>query len=307
VDDWLHPLLRFAHYSVLLGLFGVTAFRAIRLRRLESATKVFGASTGLVAAAVLAPLLSACLMLTGIAAMMGQPLGALAWPTVAAILTGTDIGQAFAVRAALLTLAAAALLANGRGRPANGIAALLFGCALATLPWSGHAAATEGVAGVIHRSSDALHLLAAGLWIGAICWFLRLTLIAHRHPEVMPPAALLSILHGFAPFGAALVTVVSLTGLVNAQAIFGLANTREILDTAYGTMLAAKIALVGAMLAFSARNALFVRENPTLAQSSPPETATLSALRRSLAAELILAAFVIALVAVIGIAAPMGG
>src|SRR3546814_3162192 len=46
--------------------------------------------------------------------------------------------------------------------------------AVATLVWAGHAGATEGTAGTVHRVSDILHLIAAAAWIGAIGAFLIL-------------------------------------------------------------------------------------------------------------------------------------
>jgi putative copper resistance protein D len=81
-----------------------------------------------------------------------------------------------------------------------------------TLGWSGHAAATEGALGWVHRLGNGVHLLAAGLWIGAIGGFGHLTMIAHRKPGRVPVVPLLAAMHAFAPFGVALVATVSITG-----------------------------------------------------------------------------------------------
>jgi copper resistance protein D len=102
---------------------------------------------------IAAPLVSAALMLVGIAAMMGQPVTALEWPTIEVMVISTSIGWAFLQRLGLL-LAAALLL---RFSPIA--AALLFALVLVTLPWSGHAAASEGLLGLAHCLNDALHML----------------------------------------------------------------------------------------------------------------------------------------------------
>src|SRR3546814_13267050 len=57
---------------------------------------------------------------------------------------------------------------------AAAILTLAGSVAVATLVWSGHAGATEGAAGTLHRASDILHLIAEAVWIGAIGAFLML-------------------------------------------------------------------------------------------------------------------------------------
>ena len=101
MEDWLEPGLRFLHYALLLGLFGWTAFRVIGLRELNWQQRGNGFAVAMVGA-VLAPLVSLVLMLTSIAAMMGQPLFALEGPMIEAMIFGTDLGWAFLFRAALL-------------------------------------------------------------------------------------------------------------------------------------------------------------------------------------------------------------
>ena len=224
MEDWLEPGLRFLHYALLLGLFGWTAFRVIGLRELNCQQWGNGFAVAMVGA-VLAPLVSLVLMLTSIAAMMGQPLAALEGPMVEAMIFGTDLGWAFLFRAALLGGGLIALLLRNRLASALPIAALCYAAALITLAWSGHAAATEGGLGLFHRLNDGLHLLAAGLWLGAIGWFLHLVIKAHRRNENAQARNLLGVMHRFAPLGVTLVSVVAITGLINAQLIFGITNS----------------------------------------------------------------------------------
>jgi putative copper resistance protein D len=299
--DWLHPSLRFLHYALLFGLFGLTALRAFGLQKLALAPEA-GRGVVVIACACLAPIFSATLMLVSIAEMMGQPLTMLKWASFEAMVLSTDMGWAFIARIAMLSLAALAIATKvQRGLT---IAALFYGLALLTLAWSGHAASTEGTLGLLHRINDGLHLLAAGLWIGAIGWFLHLVISAHRNPNEIAPERLLDAIHRFAPLGIALVTVVAATGLINSHFIFGLGNGVQVLKTEYGFLLAVKSILVVMMLLFAARNASIGRQSARAGIN--PTATTLAALRASLAAELLLAAGVLAIVAFVGLASPMG-
>jgi putative copper resistance protein D len=299
--DWLNPSLRFLHYALLLGLFGLTAFRALGLQKLALAPEA-GRGVVVITCALLAPIFSATLMLVSIAEMMGQPLSMLEWASFEAMVLSTDMGWAFIARLAMLSLAA--LVIATKVRRGLTIAALFYGLALLTLAWSGHAAATEGTLGLLHRINDGLHLLAAGLWIGAIGWFLHLVIAAHRNPVNIAPEPLLDVVHRFAPFGIALVAVVTATGLINSHLIFGLSNGVQVLKTEYGFLLAAKTTLVILMIMLAARNASIGRQS---ARTDINSTATtLAALRASLAAELLLAAGVLVIVAFVGLASPMG-
>jgi copper resistance protein D len=290
--------LRFLHYAVLLGLFGWTAYRAIGLRAPVWAGLAFHRAA-LIVLTLVAVLLSSVLQLTSIAAMMGMPVGDLNTEVVRAMLLGTGMGWAFLIRFACLLAALAAL-----GTSRQGIASLCFAVALMTLGWSGHAAASEGMFGLVHRLNNGVHLIAAGLWLGAIGWFLYLVRAAHRRDDV-PPQALLAVMHGFAPLGVALVGIVALTGIINAQLIFGLQNGSSVLSTHYGLLLAAKVALVLVMMGFGAHNAHIGRGYARGRAEVARESATLNSLRASLAGELAFGVAVVALVAVFGMMSPM--
>ncbi len=304
MEDWLQPALRFLQYALLMGLFGCAGFRIVGLHGAGWLPVESGRSAALVAAG-LAPIVSTGLMLASIAAMMGQPLATLDWPMIEAMTLSTDMGWAFLVRTALLVAGFLALVV-GRRSAGLSIAAVCFAAALMTLGWSGHAAATEGGLGTFHRVSNGAHLLAAALWLGAIGWFVRLSVLAHREPERVPVAPLLAAMHGFAPFGVALVASVSITGLINAQLIFGLENSAATLSTDYGMMLTVKIAIVGGMLAFGGHNARISRRSVLTGERAELDHgAALSILRRSLALEMVLGIIVIGLVAILGMLSPV--
>lgn len=303
MEDWFQPALRFVQYALLLGLFGWAGFRVVGLSAADWVPERSGRAAA-IGAAVLAPIVSAGLMLASIAAMMGQPLTTLDWSMIESMTLSTDMGWAFMARTGLIVAGLVALIIGRRA--GLSIAALCFAATLLTLGWSGHAAATEGALGWVHRLGNGIHLLAAGLWLGAIGWFAHLTVIAHRqhgHSFALP---LLTIMHRFAPLGVALVAIVSVTGLLNAQLIFGLENSAATLTTTYGLLLAAKIAIVGGMLAFGAHNAWISRGSVgTNGVAEQSESAVLASLRRSLATELMLGIVVIGLVAILGMLSPM--
>lgn len=304
MGGWLETILRFAHYALLLGLFGWTAFRLIGLRKLIGISQEW-VGPWLSISAIAAPFISIMLMLVSIAAMMGVPFTALDWPMTEAMIFGTDMGRAFVVRISLLALGLCALLYLSRTERALPIASLSYLAALITLGWSGHAAATEGAMGLFHRLNNGVHMVAAGLWIGAIAWFLLLTVKVHRQHNDVFVHALLSALHRFAPMGVALIAVVTVTGLINSQMIFGLANSAAVLGTNYGLLLLVKIVLVGGMLAFGARNAFVARDITNRDDCGRnEEDMALSAIRRSLAGEFMLAALVIGVVAIFGMMSP---
>ena len=249
---------------------------------------------------------SVAVMIFGVAAMMGQPVWQLELATIEAVITGTSIGWAFVVRLVLLFMAAATLMMNSRPIYANAVAASLFGFALATLPWSGHAAGSEEVWGVVHKLGDTIHLLAAGLWLGAISWFLYLIVEVDRRPGEIIPDGVLADMHRFAPLGVILVGIVGVTGLANAQFIFGVENSLAVLKTGYGALLIGKVMLVGLMLIFAARNAHFARRHSKVVSPQTGDTAHIvSQLRISLATEIALATAVIGLTAWIGTMSPM--
>lgn len=301
MGDWFQLLLRLLHYAILLGLFGLTAFATLALRQIDGAQLDVAHSRFPSASAMIALVIAAALMLVSIAAMMGQPVWRLEWATISAMLLTTSMGYAFIAQMVFLIVGAGALWALPSPR-AMWVATPFYAVAVLTMAWSGHAAATEGLWGLFHRLSDGVHLLASGLWIGAIGWFVHLTFVAHRTPPQIAPEQLLIAMHRFAPLGVLLVVIVAVTGLINAQMIFGLPNSGAVLETRYGWLLAVKLVLVGVMLLLAARNAALARRPLTNRESA---TATLVNVRLTLGAELLSAFAILGLVAVLGMASPM--
>lgn len=302
--DFLGLVLRVAQYSLLLGLFGWSAFWLLGLRSVDW-LRADRAPNFAVIAALAAPVVSAALMLISIAAMMGVPVVELDLPMIESMILGTDMGFAFLVRSGLLLTGLAAILALRNRQAALAFAAGCYGCALVTLGWSGHAAATEGGLGLFHRLNNGIHLVSAGLWLGAIGRFLVLTFRCYKDPDEAKAHAVLKAMHAFAPMGISLVALVAVSGTVNSHLIFGLPNVAATFATPYGILLAIKLALVAAMVAFGAHHARVSRGAATAVRDGNVYPAqALGALQRTLIAEFLLGLLAIGLVAVFGTMSP---
>ena len=116
------------------------------------------------------------------------------------VATGTQFGVSVRTRAVagLAALAVAATL-----RPSTRLwraSAGLGAVALASFAWSGHGADGEGAAGLFKLAADVLHLLAAGVWLGALAALLLLVLSVRR-AQAAALQALYGALEGFSGVG----------------------------------------------------------------------------------------------------------
>lgn len=199
-------------------------------------------------------------------------------------------GQGAAVR--LLALGALAMLA--RSSRSSMLPTMLGVVALGSLAWSGHAGAGEGGAGLLHKASDILHLIAAAIWIGTLA--LLLVAIGRRAPAIDD---IVQALRRFATIGTAVVGVLIVTGVLNLAMIADLGRPTDLIASAYGQTLAVKVALFLAMLAFAAANRW--RFTPQLEDAAGRDT---RAIRMSLSLELCLGIAVVLVVALLGTLSP---
>jgi len=240
-------------------------------------------------------LASAFWLLASAAAMTGTPLTPPDWATAEILLTMTPIGTILAIRgvALLLTIILAAL---PRG---NQWAILPAAIAAATLAWTGHAGATEELAGALHRAADVAHIWAASAWLGALAVLLHAVFTLHATSSNVHRVG--RMLSQFAIIGTVIVATVVLSGIVNGVMIVGIANLPALTGSTYGWLLAAKLALFAFMLALAAANRW--RHSPALEQGPPARP--LAHLRLSLLLETSAAIAIIALVAALGTLDPM--
>lgn len=209
---------------------------------------------------------------------LGQPLAASG--TAAPWVAGwqTSFGLTVATAVAALLLAWIGLHARGeRWRRAGSLAALAgVGLALAL---SGHASAAAPQ--WLTRPAVFLHAVAVAYWIGAL---IPLALMVRRAPTQTLPAA-----RRFSAGALVAVAVLTLAGL--ALAVVQVEAPMNLIGTAYGQVLIAKLALVAGLLGLAAANLLWL--TPALAN---PEGAGGTWLVRSVAAEIVLSLAILALV-----------
>ena len=183
------------------------------------------------------------------------------------VLTQTAFGDAWMLRLAMASLLTVLLLLPkpnpGVALASDIISALLAAGLAASLAWAGHAAATEGLDGTIHLASDAMHLVAAGAWLGAL-WPLSILLDRARQAAGPPSAAIAyQATRRFSILGMISVAAIVASGAVNTYEILGIAAFS--LGTDYNRLLLAKIGLFAAMIAIAAVNRQ--RLTPRLAEA----------------------------------------
>lgn len=208
------------------------------------------------------------------------------------VLLHTSVGTAWIWQAAGT---AALLLAFAIGKEQRRMLAtsLAAGFLLIGLAMIGHASMHSGVIGLLHRASDALHVLAAGAWVGSLIPVFLI--LRPATTSTFPGEARLALIR-FSTAGHLAVALALLSGIVNTLMIIGGLPTDW--SAPYQLLLSMKIAGVGAMLALALANRYIAV--PRLARH---ETA-MTWLRAGTLAEVAIAAIVIALVAIFGMLEP---
>jgi putative copper resistance protein D len=177
--------------------------------------------------------------------------------------------------------------------------------AAASLAWGGHAAASQGAAGLVRLGVDIAHLLAGLTWVGALALFAaKLWRIDAGHSATTQQLA--HQLGRFAGVGSVLVGGLVISGVAHGLYLAPPAQIMAVARAPYGQLMALKLGLFAGMLALAMHNRFALV--PALAQASTPHTRhrALAALRRSISLEAALALGVLWCVAVAGTLDPMG-
>jgi len=278
----LTAALRFAHFAAAIALAGELAFLLWVARSPaldERGRRVAWRWLALLLASGIAWFLVQATVMSGGPEADGAEL--------APALTGTLFGQV-AIARLVLALALAAALRARRLAPCGALAFAL----LASLAATGHGAAEQGTDRVVHMSADALHLLAAAAWVGALPGLVA----ALRSGDDVAFAARAA--RRFSAMGIASVATLVATGAVNAWYTVG--DLPALFGTAYGRLLCAKLAVFAAMLALAAANRLLWTPRLLTGDSA----LALSRLRRNAIAEGLLGLAVLGLVASLGVTVP---
>lgn len=227
--------------------------------------------------------------------------------TLLRVLEATTFGQSWSLRMglalALLVLWQLLRKPLPQRNGALGAAVALSGGLLAGVAWAGHANAEDGLDGLAHHASDALHLLAAGVWLGGLA---PLADILGRLGDAPTNPALdrcTDVAARFGNWAALSVAALLLSGVVNAYYLLHV--PQALLATTYGNLLLAKLLVFALMLIIAAANrtrltaALLRHKGDAVARADAARR-----LRRNVRMEQALGAGVLVLVAALGITAP---
>ncbi|RXR25553.1 copper homeostasis membrane protein CopD [Sphingobium fluviale] len=298
--------IRLGLYLSLMLLVGFAAFPLYALRKGERCDgAILATRRVLIFWAVAAILLSLLGFLALVAAMMGSSIAEVDWQTSRSIIVETPIGAAWVVRVVALIACLFAAILIKRSDEARLVAILgTSTAALATLVWTGHAGATEGMVGGIHKVSDMLHMIAAAIWLGGIAAFLKMLRAPDDGLWGDRPNVAHRALDSFARIGTISVAVIVVTGLINGQILVGISNITALFDSTYGWLLIVKLLLVGMMMLLAAQNRWRLTPGLAIALSDGDIAKAVAALRASLLLEAAAGILVLGAVAWLGTLEP---
>jgi copper resistance protein D len=219
------------------------------------------------------------------------------------VLAQTNFGHVWMLRFALILLLLSGLLPRARAtgeRPAlSVVGAVAAALLLVDLAWASHAVGAEKSVRPLHLAVDALHLLGAGLWLGAL---VPLVFVLRRargeRAEWMAVAA--TATRRFSRLGMVAVAALLLTGLVNAWLLVG--SVAALFASAYGQLVAAKLVLFAVIILIACFNRLWLA--PRLDGSGRGGATAVDRLARNATVELVLGAIIIAIVGLLGTLPP---
>jgi putative copper export protein len=232
-------IARWAHLLGLMLLFGSLLFMiavAPRVRDGGGTARLARAGAWLSLAAGLAWLVLAAAGIVEATTVAG------ALAAIPPVVTETRFGTLLAARLALVLICA--LLPLGT-RTGTATAALLAALALASQALIGHAGAVGDASGTLLMASEAVHLLAAGAWLGA----LPALLLSLR---AQPAGQGLALAAAFFPLGLGAVTLIAATACVQAAMLIG--SLPALIGTTYGRLATCKLLGLVALAALAARN-----------------------------------------------------
>jgi len=176
-----------------------------------------------------------------------------------------------------------------RWRLGGALAAVIVG----SLAWLGHAGAGEDGRLSWMLAGDILHLLAAGLWPAGLAPF---ALLLRRRIKAGELAAARIAVRRFSAMSLATVAVLAASGMVNAWFLVG--SFHALVESDYGRLLVAKLALFFIALAFGGWNLLV--HKPRIETT----TGALHSIERKVWLEAALGALIVVVVAIMGTLPP---
>ena len=236
------------------------------------------------------------------ASMSGETLSqSLSVDLLHTVLARTTFGHVWLLRFALAILLALHLLRVRRKKAAASAlgpsGAFTSALLLASLAWAGHAVGTGMPLRPVHLAADALHLLGAGLWLGALVpLFFMFDGARRQSGDAWLPFAAMAT-RSFSTLGVIAMATLLASGAINAWFLAG--SVDALVSTDYGRLVLTKLGLFLAIILIAAFNRF--RLTPRLQQEDGAvRGAALASLWRNAMLEIVLG------VAALGVAALLG-
>jgi putative copper export protein/methionine-rich copper-binding protein CopC len=286
IESPIYVAIRWAGYAAIAVLIGAVVFALVVAPKVPTIR-----DDVLPVAARTAAIAAAALIVAWIARLIAQSY-ALGDVGLGAILGGTTWGKAWIIgaAAALVALGAATIAGRSGSRAGWAVMALAALAAALALPLSGHAVATPCLS-TLAVIADALHVLAAGGWLGTL-----LVTVAAGLPVTLRGAPgsrgreASALIGAFSPVALSCAGLLVVTGVVAATLHLG--SFGALWESRYGQVLLIKLAVIALLLVVASINWRILR----------PRLGTDQATRRirgSAVAELALALVVLIVTAVL--------
>jgi copper resistance protein D len=298
---------RLLHYAAVTTLAGASFFPLYAYAAAEPAA-LLRWRHGVLLAAAIATLLSGVLWFVfAVANMSGTLAGVADREVLWTVLNETTFGSVWVARMLLAVIVLGVIstrFASTAGPQPDWIMPFLTGALLASLAGVGHSQIEEGVAGVIHVTSDAAHLLAAGAWLGGLLPLGFILVHYGREIETARATDLDEILLRFSGMGYVAVATLIGSGLLNGWFLIG--NVAGLFATPYGQLLIVKLVLFAGMLALAVANRFWMVPSLIKARTDDPNgsTAWTARLRNHVLGEQFLGFMVLVIVSVLGTMRP---
>jgi putative copper resistance protein D len=214
----------------------------------------------------------------------------------------TPIGMVSIIRLVLFVIALVTAFLPWHGRVWYSSLLHIGALLLISQAWLGHAAeGGAGVYGAIMITVYAIHVLAAGAWVGGLPPLLCGLVEQRRFAATEARLCTIDILSRFSAMAMVGVTLIVASGIANAGFRVG-GSFGVLFDTEYGTVLFTKIGIVAVMLTLAYFNRFIFM--PILRHPVLEGIAQIIWLGRSVALELALGMVVVGAAAVLGITPP---
>jgi putative copper resistance protein D len=300
---------RLLHFAAVTALAGVSFFPLYAYANAEPIVLLRWRQGVLLAAAVAALLSGILWFVFSVANMSGTLADVADRDVLWTVLNETSFGRVWTARMLLAVIVLVVIsrrFASTVGPQPDWIMPSLTAALLASLAGVGHSQIEEGMAGVIHVTSDTAHLLAAGAWLGGL---LPLGFIlAHdgRETDTARATDLDEVLLRFSGMGYIAVATLIGSGLANGWLLIG--SVSGLFATPYGQLLLVKLALFAGMLALAVSNRFWIVPSLTKARTDGRgPTAWTARLRHHVLGEQFLGLMVLLIVSVLGMMRPAIG